>query len=201
MATTTPNYGWPVPTSTDFVKDGATAIEALGDAIDATVFGLPSGGLTLVTTVALSSTSTTVTNCFTSTYTNYLIVVNGDNTAATPTDLDLQMRASGVTTTTGYIRSAIRNTNTAGPTRDYSTGSSFIVGFVGNETSGTFVNIFDPQQSKRTSLTAMSSGWGSGGSKHGSLWGLLNNTTQYDSLVITSATTLTGNLFVYGYQD
>jgi hypothetical protein len=26
-----------VPTSTDLVKDGATAIEALGDAIDATV--------------------------------------------------------------------------------------------------------------------------------------------------------------------
>ena len=43
MATTTPNYGWPVPTSTDLVKDGATAIEALGDAIDATVFGLGSG--------------------------------------------------------------------------------------------------------------------------------------------------------------
>ena len=42
MATTTPNYGWPVPTSTDYVKDGATAIEALGDAIDATVFALPS---------------------------------------------------------------------------------------------------------------------------------------------------------------
>jgi hypothetical protein len=38
MATTTPNYGWPVPTSTDLVKDGATAIEALGDAIDATLF-------------------------------------------------------------------------------------------------------------------------------------------------------------------
>jgi len=30
MATTTPNFGWPVPTSTDLVKDGATAIEGLG---------------------------------------------------------------------------------------------------------------------------------------------------------------------------
>jgi hypothetical protein len=28
MATTTPNYGWPVPTDTDYVKDGAAAIEA-----------------------------------------------------------------------------------------------------------------------------------------------------------------------------
>jgi hypothetical protein len=34
MATTTPLNGWPVPTSTDYVKDGATSIEALGDAID-----------------------------------------------------------------------------------------------------------------------------------------------------------------------
>jgi hypothetical protein len=34
MATTTPNYGWSVPTSTDLVKDGATAIETLGDSVD-----------------------------------------------------------------------------------------------------------------------------------------------------------------------
>ena len=37
MATTTPNNGWAVPTSTDYVKDGATAIETLGDAIDTSV--------------------------------------------------------------------------------------------------------------------------------------------------------------------
>jgi hypothetical protein len=36
MATTTPNYGWSVPESTDLVKDGATAIELLGDSIDST---------------------------------------------------------------------------------------------------------------------------------------------------------------------
>jgi hypothetical protein len=35
MATTTPQFGWSVPTSTDYVKDGAAAIETLGDAIDA----------------------------------------------------------------------------------------------------------------------------------------------------------------------
>jgi hypothetical protein len=35
MATTTPQYGWSVPTSSDLVKNGATAIETLGDSIDA----------------------------------------------------------------------------------------------------------------------------------------------------------------------
>lgn len=43
MATTTPNFGWPVPTSTDLVKDGATAIEALGDSIDASMLDLKGG--------------------------------------------------------------------------------------------------------------------------------------------------------------
>jgi hypothetical protein len=43
MATTTPNFSWPVPTSTDLVKDGAVAIEALGDAIDASLLDLKGG--------------------------------------------------------------------------------------------------------------------------------------------------------------
>ena len=37
MATTTPRFGWAVPTSTDLVTNGATAIETLGDSIDATL--------------------------------------------------------------------------------------------------------------------------------------------------------------------
>lgn len=44
----TPNYGWPVPVATDYVKDGWEAISDLGNAIDTTVAGLGSG-LTLVT--------------------------------------------------------------------------------------------------------------------------------------------------------
>jgi len=43
MATTTPNFGWPVPTSSDLVKNGAVAIEALGDAIDASLLDLKGG--------------------------------------------------------------------------------------------------------------------------------------------------------------
>lgn len=43
MATTTPNFGWPVPTSSDLVKNGATAIEGLGDAIDASLLDLKGG--------------------------------------------------------------------------------------------------------------------------------------------------------------
>lgn len=43
MATSTPNFGWSVPTPTDLVKDGATAIETLGDSIDASLVDLKGG--------------------------------------------------------------------------------------------------------------------------------------------------------------
>jgi hypothetical protein len=43
MATTTPSFGWTVPTSSDLVKNGATAIETLGDAIDASMTDLLGG--------------------------------------------------------------------------------------------------------------------------------------------------------------
>ena len=55
MATTTPNFGWTVPTSTDLVKNGATAIETLGDGIDASFVGLKGG----TTGQVLSKTSNT----------------------------------------------------------------------------------------------------------------------------------------------
>jgi hypothetical protein len=55
MATVTPNFNWPVPTSTDLVKDGATAIEALGDSIDGSLVDLKGG----TTGQVLSKTSNT----------------------------------------------------------------------------------------------------------------------------------------------
>jgi hypothetical protein len=47
MATTTPNFGWSVPTSTDLVTNGAVAIETLGDAIDADVWNLENNRVTV----------------------------------------------------------------------------------------------------------------------------------------------------------
>lgn len=43
MATTTTNFGWDIPQSTDLVKDGATAIAALGQDIDTAFIDLKGG--------------------------------------------------------------------------------------------------------------------------------------------------------------
>lgn len=55
MATTTTNFGWDIPQSTDLVKDGATAIAALGQDIDTSMLGLKGG----TTGQVLSKTSGT----------------------------------------------------------------------------------------------------------------------------------------------
>jgi hypothetical protein len=55
MATTTPSFGWTVPTSSDLVKNGATAIETLGDAIDASFAGLTVNAQTGTTYTAVKA--------------------------------------------------------------------------------------------------------------------------------------------------
>jgi len=102
MATTTPNYGWPVPTSTDLVKNGATAIEALGDAIDATVFALPAGGLVKINTTTFSAVSSqSINDVFSATYDNYLIVTNL-TAPSTNVSVNMRLRVSATDTTTNY---------------------------------------------------------------------------------------------------
>jgi hypothetical protein len=85
MATTTPNYGWDVPTSSDYVKLGAVAIETLGDDIDASLFSITSGknvGLVhMNTTTFTGAASVQVDNVFTTSFNNYRIIL--DTTAFT----------------------------------------------------------------------------------------------------------------------
>ncbi len=58
MATTTTNYGFDIPQSTDLVKDGATAIATLGQDIDTamnTALGTKKAGMVLLNTTLLDS--------------------------------------------------------------------------------------------------------------------------------------------------
>ena len=97
MATTTTNFGWDIPQSTDLVKDGATAIAALGQDIDTAFvdfkggttgqvlkktsgtdldveWGTASSGLTLINTTSFSAVANQQFNgVFSSTYDNYQI--------------------------------------------------------------------------------------------------------------------------------
>lgn len=199
MATTTPNYGWPVPTSTDYVKDGAVAIEALGDAIDATLFSVGGGGLTLIKTqtVGTAVSTVSVTGAFSATYDNYLITYNNGTSSATDA-FYMQLGA----TTTGYYWGIVGNTwsptaNNNGATN----GSSFSYVGSANSTNGPNVRVIvqSPFLSKRTVTMSQFVETSGGYTSHG----MLNNTTSYTSFILAPSTgTITGGTIrVYGYKN
>jgi hypothetical protein len=88
MATTTPNFGWTVPTSTDLVKDGATAIETLGDSIDASFVDLKGGttGQVLSKTSATDLDFTWVAQDDSNAIQNAIVDAKGDLIAASAAD-------------------------------------------------------------------------------------------------------------------
>jgi len=88
MATTTTNFGWDIPQSTDLVKDGATAIAALGQDIDTALIDLKGG----TTGQVLSKASNTdldyswVTSDDANAIQNAIVDAKGDLIGATAND-------------------------------------------------------------------------------------------------------------------
>ena len=94
MATTT-NYSWTTPDNTAYVKDGASAIRTLGSSVDTTLFTALGGtypGMRLVKkqTIGTAVSSVNVTNAFSATYENYLILISG-GVASTTADFGFSL--------------------------------------------------------------------------------------------------------------
>jgi hypothetical protein len=224
MATTTPNYGWAVPTSTDLVKDGATAIETLGDAIDASLvdlrggttgqvlkkasatqmdfeWGSASSGFTLVSTTSFSAVASISlpANTFTSTYDDYFLIMNFAPSAAS--NQSVQMRTGVTNTATGY---------------DYAGQGSYLSGTGFNFGSTNVTNWSITQATTATTaqfICYLRNPFATGNTYiHGNgymknttdgyvvnLGGQLGNSTSYDSLTVTNSSgNITGKISVFG---
>jgi hypothetical protein len=204
MATTTPNYGWTVPTSTDLVKDGATAIETLGDAIDAsmnTALGTKKAGMVLLNTTSFSAVAShsLAANTFTSTYRYYRIVA--DVSGSTTTTFSLRFRASGVDKTTSYYGNSLQmiytstSSSSGGATNNGSGVQLPAVGAVRNLVTMDIANV---NLTSRTLITNQ----GFGGDNflfynaH-----VLDDSVAYDSATfLPGSGTITGQYSVYGYN-
>jgi hypothetical protein len=200
MATTTPNYGWPVPTSTDYVKDGATAIEALGDAIDATVFGLPTGALTLLNTTSFTTSSgVAVDNVFTATYRNYIFTINLTAATAT-TDILFYGRTGGSDVTTNYNYQFISGRTTTVAANSGSTARLGEAVSGGALTTQFQTFLASPQLAQPTGFQNISyAEQPSGVPTQFVTVGRHTGTNQFDGIKIyPSAGTLTGTLSIYG---
>lgn len=88
MATTTTNFGWDIPQSTDLVKDGATAIATLGQDIDTAFVDLKGGtsGQVLAKASGTDLDFTWVAQDDSNAIQNAIVDAKGDLIAATAAD-------------------------------------------------------------------------------------------------------------------
>jgi hypothetical protein len=198
MATTTPNYGWTVPTSTDLVKDGATAIETLGDAIDAsmnTALGTKKAGMVLLNTTSFSAVaSQSINNVFSATYTDYKIIYNA--THSTSSNVNFRLRVSGADDTTSnysfqILTSALHITTSAN-----STGlNTWSYAGSGGESCAEML-LFNPFATANTKAIVNHND-GSANARIAQLY--FNATTSFTGITIYPNTgTLTGSISVFG---
>jgi hypothetical protein len=205
MATTTPNYGWTVPTSTDLVKDGATAIETLGDAIDAsmnTALGTKKAGMVLLNTTSFSAVaSQSVNDVFSATYENYLILLNVP-TATIADSILMRLRVSGSDNSSSNYYWSLIYQNFSGATTPQGANSNglttaFRVGYSSSTTRAS-IQLFSPFATSQTSFNADAGNHNSDFALSG---GNTSVTTSYTGFtIIASSGTLTGTVSVYGYN-
>jgi hypothetical protein len=229
MATTTTNFGWDIPQSTDLVKDGATAIAALGQDIDTAFvdfkggttgqvlkktsgtdldveWGTPSSGLTLINTTSFSAVaSQSVNDVFSATYDNYLILFN-NLTASSDGWMNMRMRVAGADDTTSNYRFqeiSGSSTTVAGARQ---TGLTSWVNFNYAQSlaqSPSTFNLFNPFKTFVTSLSSIQAPVSNGNIEVFAKSFGLNTTTSYTGFSFFPSSvgpTLTGSVSVYGYN-
>jgi hypothetical protein len=202
MATTTPNYGWAVPTSTDLVKDGATAIETLGDAIDAsmnTALGTKKAGMVLLNTTSFSAVaSQSINDVFSTTYQNYKIIFN--LSASSANDIQMRLRVSAADATTNYNRRGI-SVDSAGVVTNYGSGNAQTFWYAAQTASlatGSEICLYSPFETVATRFNTNSSG----GTQIVFAGGIHTTVASYTGITfITDTGTMTGNVRIYGFNN
>jgi hypothetical protein len=198
MATTTPNYGWAVPTSTDLVKDGATAIETLGDAIDAsmnTALGTKKAGMVLLNTTSFSGVSSqSVSSVFSSTYDNYRIIISASG--GTTTSIRMRATSTDASGTDYNFQRGFYSRSTTIDALRLTGQTSMQVGYLGGNIS---IDLFSPFLAANTTFNSLNF-WTDSTASATSYFGSHNLATSYNGFTLIGSDLLTGTLSVYGYN-
>ncbi len=199
MATTTPNYDWPIPEDSDLVRDGAKAIRDLGNAIDTSAedFG---GGLIHIETQSPSGVAAVNFNdVFSANYNHYLIVGNLTNSAPTAVT-NIRTRVSGTDAVTGYVKVNVVGTTSfafSGRVVDGSATAAEISINTGNISKTFQTIVYKPFLSVNTEFETRNSA----GPRFEFNAGALTNSNSYTGFTILVSTgTTTGTVSVYGYK-
>lgn len=159
------------------------------------------GGLILLNTTPLSASSAAqINNVFSSTYASYRIVMDIKSSVSYQMYAQLSSGGTPVGTSTYTYASRYWDTGGGGGTAENSGGATyFTLGY--SNTSGSLISfdIVNPGQAQQTTMVGLTAQ----GSTHRQFGGIHNVTTAYDGIKIApvSASTMTGNIQVYGYRQ
>ena len=208
MATTT-NYGWTTPDDTALVKDGASAIRALGTAIDTsmnTALGTKKSGLVLLNTTSFSAVSSqSINDVFSSTYENYSIVLSNINGSTSTQAINFRLRKSGSDNSSNiYYRQELNaNSTTVAGARQQLT-SWTIAAARDQGPMNSFFDVTSPNQATiKTGVIGNFSYSSTSEVQYQSFAGThdLATSADYDGFTIFPASgTMTGTVSVYGYN-
>jgi hypothetical protein len=206
MATTTPNYGWDVPTSSDYVKLGAVAIETLGDDIDATLFSITSGknvGLVHIATTSFTTSSTVnVNNVFTSSFKNYKILINSEYGGTDPVDLRLKLRVGGADNSSSVYSTSSFLVDPGGTanTGESTSGNGWKFEST-NKMFAASLDVFRPQE------TIVTTAQGTNAHLYNTsprvvMTGFIHNAaTSFDGFSLLWGSAITGSVQIFGYRN
>jgi len=200
---TTTNNGWTTPADTDLVKNGASAIRTLGNNIDTTLGVYASPGLVKLNTTSFSAVSSqSINSVFTSTYTNYLILI--DVIPATGSQLNFKLRASGTDTSTGYNRQVLLaddTTPSAGRTTNQTVYDLF--GTTTSQRTAIEILLYRPNVAGTTGgIVKVSKAYDSSTPVIGIKTFGQTASTQFDGFsLIPASSTVTGKVSVYGFSE
>jgi hypothetical protein len=162
-------------------------------------------GLTLVTTGSFSgNNATSINDCFSSTYENYILLAETNPTVSGASDFSYRFRVSGADNTTSnynFVYMDVGSSPTSGTLTAQTSGRVGNLGSTGNECR--FVmHIFNPYASKQKAIFTTYNRLGLSTSINGGqMWNGFSATTSFTGITLYasgSGTTFTGTYYIYG---
>lgn len=197
---TTSNYSWPYPEATGLVKDGWEDIKDLATAIDTTAASTFGGAFIKINTTSFTSVASAslAQDTFTTTYENYLIIVN---LASSGGNINIRMRASGTDATgSDYNNQQFGGDGTSASIAQTNGGTSWKAGAQAGSRSTINLWVYGPKLAQPTLLLSEMSRNVSGANIF-FFGGGHNVSTAYDSLsIIDAGSSMTGKYSVYGLK-
>jgi hypothetical protein len=163
-------------------------------------------GLSLIIKSPFTTVSShSVDNCFTSTYANYKVLIKWSAASGDNVDLSIKLRASGSDTTTNYACQRIFGSSTTVNSDVDPLGTDeWIAGVLDKDfATNPFLEmeIASPQVATNTAMHLRQWGYTTIPYLH-LVGGSQNSSTQFDGFkILANAGTMSGTIWVYGYQE